>query len=1546
MRKREMINGLSPRDDYNNIAAFAKAVLHKKEHKKLRQKHDNYMNRIDCDGIVLDNPYASISVTNIRAITTSKILHLVIQSFDDTNKFLSVPVDRWPVKEYVDIFLSTHKWYMKSAELGEYLIAYGKFQSNINDIYFQIEKESYLNGNRFSSDMIKKPLCNRCYSFRHHSPRKKTLRNQLTQENSIFDRLNLICDRRLKSNDESEVFQEMCNIHLLIKCEESFSSHYCRSCRPMIEMAVCRFIFYWFNKYPQHFVNDIKLIRLIYNSLYVNYDRIEKLLDDTTTIRTSEMALHCQFIKKYVNLKVSNSLLTYLKINHRTCNYTMESPNEIDRFFNMIPVSTSKSNSHELSTSTGNTICSPDGRTSNEKKTGIKLSFLDNEDIEENETMNVKKDDVFDCENNEEMSSMFNHMFYGSLANYPQVMFIMNILNINSLLLANQMTYIEWSFLRQIPYDEFNIYARQGTTENLKYLERSVQLFNGISQWIQCMILCRTTPKERALVIEKLINIGEHLLQMKNYNTLLSLIGGINHSAISRLSKTMNEVNESDMNQLKYLTELLSSSGNYAAYRRHFNQPSNNQFQCNIPIIGIILKDIISINSASSDYFNNDRRLINFPKMTYLAKIFWKLNVIHHQNFPIERDDRIINTVLPSLEVIYTEEEIYELSLAREPRCATSRMRVNRPIRSIILDNMADSIAAFNNQGRDIETIATDVRLIVSAIIEHYDKDRDGIISRVEFNELREDFPFIDSFNVIDSNKDNMISRAELIKYFVAWNCRAYTDDFKHDFQETTYFKLAFCTYCHHRLTGVIKQGYRCRGCGINIHRQCRPLVVEECLRSGQQRLAFHQSKISDILSLVNNLPSIHNPQKTHFQQQHHQQQQNLQQNKELDMNSGDLKKTKKLIPLDLLPPNFSRELSAQNFRHRRHQREPKLANMESSSDNCWFCERDKLRNIEKESKMMKETQTDLPFDLSDSTMLTVDPHLPHSTSMDGPEKELDDNGSTIGKDICPLLIMNESASINNFLHKTEFIQNLIETNDDNSFEEKEYLSKMFDGTDKYLEERRKENCQIEEETDKKLNNDNENENEENKVEDATRTLRAILTRNKQIYLKKILSELHDDLLVEDDPNRFQMNNMNIINEHMKNNHDSTICTTHNNNIIEDNNNKDTSENDYASITFNKTTNNNNNDNNDNEGNKNIRQNTRNVYGYETDPLISPNIGKSSHCNQNDTSLTLGRVISLRNNESDTEQVNLILVPQNITTYIDKCLDEYDAQIVYTQQLSCSCHVYQIAIPGTNDEMMNDKLCGLFFMLEHIGAIILSNNVSCVHHNQMNRQIEKSQKVDNSKLECGNAGNNQSLPLPDVQLRRHSSFSFDDMTNFQSFDHRPTSSSHQYNNHLRYRQLDKSKEINCAQCSMLNESRILFNNHHTTTNNQNRYTQNNILSLTPSIIYSSTINSNNRKLIPRGPLTNEDMNYRIYSHRKMSQHNTSSRLTYATLTKDFSTKAIRPLIIHKVKNPNRSTSKNDFSRSSQIAPRRDFDTNLIKSMSVMKQFRTKDSSEK
>jgi RAS guanyl-releasing protein 3 len=56
---------------------------------------------------------------------------------------------------------------------------------------------------------------------------------------------------------------------------------------------------------------------------------------------------------------------------------------------------------------------------------------------------------------------------------------------------------------------DFKHYAQHASLKENPKLERSIALFNGLSQWIQCMVLRKTTPQQRAEIIVKFVNVAK-----------------------------------------------------------------------------------------------------------------------------------------------------------------------------------------------------------------------------------------------------------------------------------------------------------------------------------------------------------------------------------------------------------------------------------------------------------------------------------------------------------------------------------------------------------------------------------------------------------------------------------------------------------------------------------------------------------------------------------------------------------------------------------------------------------------------------------------------------------------------------------------------------------------------------------------------------------------------------------------------------------------------------------------------------------------------------
>ncbi|XP_052275428.1 ras guanyl-releasing protein 3-like isoform X4 [Dreissena polymorpha] len=384
--------------------------------------------------------------------------------------------------------------------------------------------------------------------------------------------------------------------------------------------------------------------------------------------------------------------------------------------------------------------------------------------------------------------------------------------------LADHLTYLEYRAFRRINFTDFKNYAMTASLKDNPKLERSIALFNGLSQWIQCMVLSKTTPQQRADVIVKFCNVAKKLRLLQNFNSLMAVIGGLTHSALARLYKTTACIPSETQKMLMEYTELLSSNNNFSNYRKVFHQCAGFK----IPILGVHLKDLILLHTALPDRVEGN--LINFRKMAQLSLILRELTKLQtHDSIPgVYANMDLINTLRLSLDMHYTEDEIYELSLAREPRNSLSSP--STPTKPVVF---AEWVAGMRPP--DPQTINKHVRDMVEAVFKNYDNDRDGFISHAEFEAIAGNFPFIDSFCVLDADQDGMISKAEMKTYFIRANCHALRNSFKHDFHEITYFKPTFCIHCTGLLWGLIKQGWKCKDCGINAHKHCKDLVVMEC---------------------------------------------------------------------------------------------------------------------------------------------------------------------------------------------------------------------------------------------------------------------------------------------------------------------------------------------------------------------------------------------------------------------------------------------------------------------------------------------------------------------------------------------------------------------------------------------------------------------------------------------------------------------------------------------------------------------------------------------
>ncbi|CAB1343590.1 unnamed protein product [Coregonus sp. 'balchen'] len=342
--------------------------------------------------------------------------------------------------------------------------------------------------------------------------------------------------------------------------------------------------------------------------------------------------------------------------------------------------------------------------------------------------------------------------------------------------LAEHLTFLEYKSIRRISFTDYQSYVMHGCLVDNPTLERSIALFNGVSQWVQLMVLSKLTPQHRAEVITKYINVAQKLLQLQNFNTLMAVVGGLSHSSISRLKETHSHL-------APEVTKAFTDSEGFK-----------------VPILGVHLKDLIAVHVVFSDWVDDNK--VNIVKMQQLYLTFNELVSLQSAAAQVE----------PNMDLIYL-------------LTPTSPTTPNKPMAPL---DWASGVTT----KPDPNVVNKHIRKVVDSVFRNYDHDHDGYISQEDFESIAANFPFLDSFCVLDKDQDGLISKDEMMAYFLRANPLLQYKmgpGFIHNFTEMTYLKPTFCEHCAGFLWGIIKQGYKCKDCGVNCHKQCRELLVLAC---------------------------------------------------------------------------------------------------------------------------------------------------------------------------------------------------------------------------------------------------------------------------------------------------------------------------------------------------------------------------------------------------------------------------------------------------------------------------------------------------------------------------------------------------------------------------------------------------------------------------------------------------------------------------------------------------------------------------------------------
>lgn len=149
----------------------------------------------------------------------------------------------------------------------------------------------------------------------------------------------------------------------------------------------------------------------------------------------------------------------------------------------------------------------------------------------------------------------------------------------------------------------------------------------------------------------------QHLYDLRNYNGVMEVMSGLNSTPVRKLQSTWRRISADDAATLRHLEGLMSSSGNFAEYRRSLAAcgPST---PC-IPHFGLYLTDITFVDDGNPDLLPSG--LINMPKRRKLMAIMREMARFQKIDYCFTMLPSFVEFITEKLTVV-NEDERYALA--------------------------------------------------------------------------------------------------------------------------------------------------------------------------------------------------------------------------------------------------------------------------------------------------------------------------------------------------------------------------------------------------------------------------------------------------------------------------------------------------------------------------------------------------------------------------------------------------------------------------------------------------------------------------------------------------------------------------------------------------------------------------------------------------------------------------------------------------------------------------------------------------------------------
>lgn len=234
---------------------------------------------------------------------------------------------------------------------------------------------------------------------------------------------------------------------------------------------------------------------------------------------------------------------------------------------------------------------------------------------------------------NASLNSMISHWYQLKNSKLPFPQRALLLLNYHSLDIAKQLTLIESELFNNIKIEEL---LNENFTEKKMHLnlspnvQKSILFTNSLSGYVLETILQPDIAlKQRVRILTKWLKIALNCFNLKNFNSLASIMTSLQSFLISRCVKIWNLLNLNYKKLFDKLIKIIQPDKNYLIYRKKLMNYLSDKDQIIVPYLNLFLQDLTFIVEGNSNFRNAktflNQKLINIDKYFKITKILGDL---------------------------------------------------------------------------------------------------------------------------------------------------------------------------------------------------------------------------------------------------------------------------------------------------------------------------------------------------------------------------------------------------------------------------------------------------------------------------------------------------------------------------------------------------------------------------------------------------------------------------------------------------------------------------------------------------------------------------------------------------------------------------------------------------------------------------------------------------------------------------------------------------------------------------------------------------------